>query len=411
MTAPLRFCLVTTFYPPYHFGGDAIFVHRLAEALAARGHSVDVIHSEDAWRLKHQSEAPAEWPQHPLVRRHPLKTRYPFIAATASHQLGQPVAYGKRLRRLLDDGNYDVIHFHNISLMGGPGVLRFGKALKLYAAHEYWLVCPTHALFTFNREACTERHCLRCTLHSRRPPQLWRYTGLLERCTREVDLFLMPSRFSLDRHRADGLERPMAVLPHFVPVPAEHELADSGPDGSEPYFLYAGRLEKLKGVQDLVELFKTYRQASLWIAGDGDEAQVLREQAKELPHVKFLGKLPAAELGQLYRQAIAVLAPSLCYETFSLSAAEALAHATPVIARKIGALGELVEGSGGGLTFQTLAECETAMERLRCEPELRRSLAARGRQSALENWTAQKHINTYLDMVRGLLAKKAAGGR
>ena len=30
---PLRFCMVTTFYPPYHFGGDAVFVHRLAEAL------------------------------------------------------------------------------------------------------------------------------------------------------------------------------------------------------------------------------------------------------------------------------------------------------------------------------------------------------------------------------------------
>ena len=35
----LRFCMVTTFYPPYHFGGDAVFVHRLAQALAEEGHT------------------------------------------------------------------------------------------------------------------------------------------------------------------------------------------------------------------------------------------------------------------------------------------------------------------------------------------------------------------------------------
>ncbi len=26
---PLRFCMITTFYPPYNFGGDGILVHQL----------------------------------------------------------------------------------------------------------------------------------------------------------------------------------------------------------------------------------------------------------------------------------------------------------------------------------------------------------------------------------------------
>ncbi len=30
----MRFCMVTTFYPPFHFGGNATYVR----ALAARGH-------------------------------------------------------------------------------------------------------------------------------------------------------------------------------------------------------------------------------------------------------------------------------------------------------------------------------------------------------------------------------------
>ncbi len=35
----LRFCMITTFYPPWHFGGDAIGTQRLARALVRRGAS------------------------------------------------------------------------------------------------------------------------------------------------------------------------------------------------------------------------------------------------------------------------------------------------------------------------------------------------------------------------------------
>ena len=38
----LRFLMVSTFYPPYHLGGDAVHVQYLAEALAERGHEVPV---------------------------------------------------------------------------------------------------------------------------------------------------------------------------------------------------------------------------------------------------------------------------------------------------------------------------------------------------------------------------------
>ena len=47
----LRFCMVTTFYPPHSFGGDAIAVQRLARALVRRGHEVSVVSDRDA-RLK-----------------------------------------------------------------------------------------------------------------------------------------------------------------------------------------------------------------------------------------------------------------------------------------------------------------------------------------------------------------------
>jgi glycosyltransferase involved in cell wall biosynthesis len=41
-------------------------------------------------------------------------------------------------------------------------------------------------------------------------------------------------------------------------------------DGSpEPYFLFVGRLEKIKGLQTLIPVFRDYNKARLLIAGTG----------------------------------------------------------------------------------------------------------------------------------------------
>ena len=404
MSGALRFCLVTTFYPPYHFGGDAVFVHRLAGALAARGHAVDVVHSVDAYRLSRP--APQEgFAETPGVRRLSLETSYPFCATLAAHQFGEPGLYRQRLREILAPGRYDVVHFHNVSLVGGPGVLRYGDAVKLYTAHEYWLVCPTHVLFTFNREACREKKCLRCTLHARRPPQLWRGTKHLSRCVAHLDRLLLPSRFAMRQHTKDGVTVPMEVLPHFVPVPHDEP---QRADGSDSSFLFVGRLEKLKGLQDLFPVLRSFPEARLRVVGTGTYEAELRRLASDLPNVEFIGQVHPSRLAELFRTALAVVVPSLCYETFSLAAVEAFAHGVPVVARRIGAITELIDDSGGGLLFGTPAECRAAMQRLRASPGLRTELGARGRRAALERWTEEVHLKHYLRLVRNLMENRAA---
>ncbi len=403
MIGPLRVCLVTTFYPPYHFGGDGVFVHRLAQAIAARGHSVDVVHSVDAYRL-HRRDRQTDFVETPGVRRLPLESRSPLLATLLSHQIGGPGPYARRLREILSPGKYDVVHFHNVSLMGGPAVLAYGDGIKLYTTHEYWLVCPTHVLFRFEREACVKKSCLACTLRARRPPQLWRATDHLQRSLAHLDRLLVPSRFALERHRADGIVAPMHVLPHFVPVPG----ATLTPDGGEPYFVFVGRLEKLKGVQDLLPIFRTFPAARLRIAGTGAYESELRRMAAGMPNVEFLGQVHPTRVIDLYRNALAVLVPSLCYEVFPLAPVEAMAHGVPVIARRIGALTEVIEESGGGLLFDTPGECRAAMEQMLGAPRLRAELGTRGRQTAVEQWTEEVHMNRYFELIGHLRAARPA---
>ena len=44
----MRFGMITTFYPPFSYGGDATYVRSLAKSLTAIGHEVEVISSTNA---------------------------------------------------------------------------------------------------------------------------------------------------------------------------------------------------------------------------------------------------------------------------------------------------------------------------------------------------------------------------
>jgi glycosyltransferase involved in cell wall biosynthesis len=161
---------------------------------------------------------------------------------------------------------------------------------------------------------------------------------------------------------------------------------------------------KLKGAQTLIEAFRRYAAADLVVAGDGPYGDELRSQAAGLDHVRFTGRVHPRELRKLYAGAIAVVIPSLVYETFGLIALEAFAQGTPVIARDLGAPPEVVAESGGGFTYRSDADLVEAMERLRTDPALREELGGRGRDTLRARWSEAAHLEGYsaaIDEARG----------
>ncbi len=396
----LRFCMITTFYPPYNFGGDGIGVQRLSQALVRRGHQVTVVHNASAYHLLSNGVAP-EPPQPDGVEVVSLEHRLGRAAALLDHQSGRPLVHGRRLKRLLESGGYDVINFHNISLAGGPGVLGLGNAIKLYMAHEHWLICPSHVLWRHGREVCTGRECLRCVLHYRRPPQMWRYTGFLERQLSYVDTFIAMSEFSRAKHREFGFPRPMEVLPYFLPDETQPDSIDDHPSPYErPYFLFVGRLERIKGVEDVIPIFADYGDADFVIAGDGEHRAVLESLAAENPRIHFLGRVPTDELQRYYRHAIALIVPSVCYETFGIILIEAFRAGVPVIARRIGPFPELIDRSGAGLLFDDPEQLRTALARVQHDMDGRARLASAGLRAFERYWSEEAVMPQYLDIVK-----------
>ena len=401
--SPLRFCMVSTFYPPYSYGGDGITVQRLARALVGAGHDVTVIHDADAYAtLGHPLPDPGRGEAPDGIHVVTLRSAAPRLSALLTHQTGRPVVHGRAISRFLESGRFDVVHFHNVSLVGGPGVLSCAApgATTLYTAHEHWLICPTHVLWRHRREPCDKRECLRCTLRYHRPPQLWRGTDFYERQLAHIDTFIALSEFSRAKHYEFGFPFPMEVLP---PLVADAPLvAASGATASphpRPYFLCVARLEPIKGLHTVIPHFQGDAPADLIIAGAGSQEAELRALAAGSSRIHFVGRLTSEQLRRYYHHAIAHVAASICYETFGNTIVESFQQATPVIARRRGPFPELVEQSDAGMLFGDDAELRRALTSLAADPAARGRLGATARRAYETRWSERAVLPQYLEIV------------
>jgi len=405
----LTFCFLTTFYPPFNFGGDGIDVQRMALALLRRGHRVTVIHDVNSYEWLSGRHLPDQPVMQDGVEVIGLRSGMGVVSPFLTHQFGWPVVQGRRITQCLRERAPDVIVFGNVSLIGGPGLLALGgNALKVYMAQEHWLVCPTHVLWKLNREPCESQSCLRCVVAHGRPPQFWRYTGALERRLPEVDVFVARSEFSRAKHREFGFSQPMEVLGYFLPPPYPEQPVrpTSERPQARPYFLSVGRLVRMKGLDSVIPAFRRYPEADWLIVGDGEEMAHLRELAADVPNVKLLGRIENRDLGRYYDHAIATIVPSTGFETFGIVLIEAFRHQQPVIARRIGPFPEIVNAVNGGLLFSTTDELVEAMRSLQQDAALRNTLATNAYLGGRERWFEDAVMDRFFELVEPALAAK-----
>ncbi len=400
MSRPLNFLHLTTFYPPYSFGGDAMYIYRLSHALADEGHQVDVIHCIDSYHLQHPGEPEISFTDHENVKRHGLRSNYGWLSPLLTHQTGRPYLKTKEIRDVLESKHFDVIHYHNISLLG-PEIMTLqandNHVVKLYTTHEHWLICPTHVLWKFNSFACDKPECFQCTLMAKRPPQYWRYNGMLARTSRHIDQFVSPSRFTANMHAERGFSQPVSHLPYFIEKVDQDWQYPAPPPQEKPYFFFVGRLEEIKGLHTLIDIWDNVDNYELLVAGTGNQAEELKTQAANNPHIKFLGPLSQSELGILYYHALATIVPSITYETFGIIIVESFARKTPVIVRDLGALPEVVHDSGGGFTYKNDEELLSAISQIASSPSLRVEMGQRGYRAFIENWSKEAHLRLYFE--------------
>lgn len=147
----------------------------------------------------------------------------------------------------------------------------------------------------------------------------------------------------------------ITVIPNFVDTERFHPDASGRsrlPCTGTPTAVHVSNFRAVKRVPWLIEAFERAtrgREASLLLVGDGPDQALCRERARELgiaEKVTFLGERD--ELPELLAQAC-VFALSSTSESFGLSALEAMACGTPVVATDVGGVSEVVTHGSTGL--------------------------------------------------------------
>ncbi len=211
------------------------------------------------------------------------------------------------------------------------------------------------------------------------------------------------------------LPRRSAVIPHGLPDLARGVRHEAPGRGVE--MLFVGRLERRKGVDVLLDAAPAVLQAApdarLTLVGQdvaGDipwrEAFLRRHRgAPWLGRVRFKGALSRETLLARYAACDLVIVPSR-YESFGLTALEAMIFAKPCVASHAGGLAEVViDGRTGLLTPPGDPPALTgALLRLVGDPGLRRAMGFAGRRRYEAHFTAAAMAQSFEAWVRGRLA-------
>lgn len=332
-------------------GGACFHAKFLADELAERGHEVHVLYSVDAYKVKRGNRA--DRPENGNVFTHPIETRF-GLSPYVTFLLGKSNLITRRFRNLVRETRPDVVHHHNVSLLGYNILKKMGNYLNLYTAHDYWLICPQSTLLRKGGQVCQTASCKFCGLYSKRPPQLWRYRNAFRNAVMELDVIIAPSTYVKNRiGQKFGVKS--VVIPNFVPEPP----ISIEPSGYTDFFLFAGRLESYKGLIPVISIFEKAGErlhSKLVIAGTGSQANSIQDMIRNRglsDRIILIGWVGRDAIYRLLKDANAMIIPSIALENCPLIALESLSVGTPIIAANRGGLPEIVEKVDNALVFDS----------------------------------------------------------
>jgi glycosyltransferase involved in cell wall biosynthesis len=270
--------------------------------------------------------------------------------------------------------------------------------------HNYRFVCPVATLF---RDGHVCRDCVgrsvpwpavvhACIHDSHAQSAVAAATLAFHRATRTFDraiaCYVALTPFQRAEVIAGGLPADrVRVIPNFLePDPGRR-------GGERTGVLFVGRLSTEKGIDVLVAAARSARGITR-MAGAGPMAGLV-ERAHASGDLEYLGVLPSAAVHEELQRAVAMVLPSICFEGFPLTVAEAFACGTPIIASRIGSLEDLVEdGSTGLLTVPGQADDLSAKLRWAVEhPADMAAMGARARSRYEALYRGPSHLAALLD--------------
>ena len=272
----------------------------------------------------------------------------------------------KEIKKLIKDNGINVVHVHNTLNMISPSVYYAAVSLGVpvvQTIHNFRMVCPGATLYrdghicedcVGNGLLCSVKHA--CYRNSKIQTLASAITQMIHRATgiyRKINYicltgFNKEKLLSLKNIRKDRI----FIKPNF----ANGSVKEIKASEKKKYYLFAGRLEKIKGIDVLLKAWKLLGEDApeLIICGSGELDKNCQSFVKNnsVKNVTFKGQTPHDELMKLMGEARALVFPSQWYEGFPMTITESYSLGTPVIAGDIGNPANLVFDGETGFKFK-----------------------------------------------------------
>lgn len=367
----MRIAVLTNEFEPDIVGGLGTVSTRLAEALAERGHEITAITKGPLTTIEDQERSGVR------VIRFPRDSEY--------HAKRSQVFYAQPIVQYLETElqKIDVVHIHSLQADRLLTALR-----KAYGAKT---VYTCHSLIASEG------------LQSKGSKQMERRQYEI---MQQVDLIVAPSHWQkrMIQQTYSHLKTPVKVIGNGV---VRGSLSTRQ---REPKLLYAGRMIRSKGIEELlrgmalVRRRRPHLELDLQGAGGPRYTRELERLCKQLHlerAVHFLGKCDYHLLQRRMASYSAVVVPSRT-ESFGLVALEAMSAGTPLICTRAGGLRDFVDQKVASIIAQGTP---AAISKAILESLEETSLTERRRKRAYErarDYTWARVSARYLDVLEEL---------
>lgn len=393
----MRILIISNLYPPYHLGGAELLCQQVVERLAGKGHQIEVLTSTFRTTI-----SKGEVNGIRVLRLLKLQRSFDLAPSTS------------RLRRIVPDRanalvTEQVLRELSPDLVFAWSQRRLGVApvgtcrtvgipmASILNNDDPCFYMPRR--FAWQNPKAWFRYVADRTVFRRHTTLEWdfRFVTCISDCLKEQLLEQgVPIKCAKVIHQGIPLE-------DFPPKDRLGEL-------NRPLrALYVGQLLESKGVHTLVEAYSHVASAlgesqiQLTLVGDGPDEykRYLRSLVPINSPVSFLGKMPHAQLPEIYREHHIFVFPSIVKEGFGLTFLEAMASGTTVISTTSGGQRECLRDGKNALTFTAgdsrhLAKC---ILHLISTPELSERLASEARRMAEQDYSLDKYVDRLEDFL------------
>jgi len=310
------------------------------------------------------------------------------------------------IRALVRRERPDIAFVQNLYPLISPlilPVLTEERVPVLMRVANFRLVCP-NGLFLTKGAICTrcvggrEYWCLFRNCEESVPKSLgYALRNAVARRRRwyldNVAVYITATRFLGRWVTAAGVDAGrIHVVSNPVPVPAEAEL--EGVPGD--YVGYFGRLSREKGIGLLLEAARACPDVPFRLAGVVNPSFKLPPALPD--NVEFTGPVHGQTLRDFIQHSRVVVSPSICYETFGMSVAEAMLYARPVIVPAHGVFVELIKAGETGLFHEPgdAASLARAVRQVWDNPALGSALGSAARENAVREYGPDVYYNRFM---------------